>query len=264
MTLRPRVQCSAEHESVAMLPPVIVPRIHPLTGLPLLPAGHRADGRLIWPVLGGAPDDGGDGGQGDGQGGETPPPTFTQDEVNRMTTRSKNEGERHALRGTAFELGFVKPDGQGGTTGDIDAMKAAAQAQRDARRNAESDAERITREANEAKQQADTDRAAAARERHEAAVERALHRANVSDDLLGDAALLVQVDPGADADTIKTAVEAVKQRHPAMFGAAVVTPPPNSDPGRQPAGRTNGGSAPFGQAGRDRAQRDFGSRQPAA
>ncbi len=45
--------------------------LHPLTGLPLRPVGVRRDGRVIWPIMGGAPDgdgDGGDGGSGSGDG----------------------------------------------------------------------------------------------------------------------------------------------------------------------------------------------------
>lgn len=36
---------------------VAMPATHPRTGAPLAPLGYRADGRPIWPIMGGAPED---------------------------------------------------------------------------------------------------------------------------------------------------------------------------------------------------------------
>lgn len=43
---------------------------HPRTGKPILPLGRRKDGRLIWPIMGGSEDAGGDDGDGGGKGGD--------------------------------------------------------------------------------------------------------------------------------------------------------------------------------------------------
>lgn len=43
---------------------------HPQTGEVIRPLWIRPDGRMMWPIMGGAPDDGGDGGAGGGAGGD--------------------------------------------------------------------------------------------------------------------------------------------------------------------------------------------------
>lgn len=60
------------HSNISLNLPVHPRLRHPLTGEPIQALGRRADGRLIWPIMGGAPDgaDGGDGGS-SGDAGQT-------------------------------------------------------------------------------------------------------------------------------------------------------------------------------------------------
>lgn len=46
---------------------MILKRVHPKTGDPVLPLYVRLDGSVVWPVMGASPDDPNDGGSGDGE-----------------------------------------------------------------------------------------------------------------------------------------------------------------------------------------------------
>lgn len=208
------------------------------------------DGGLLPYVAGGSPDDdppagggAGSGGPAGGSGGDGAGRTFTQDDVTRIGTREKEQGERAgkraALEPLAKALGI-----------DVDAVKVEDLAGLIERARAAEDAQKT--EAQRAKDAADAEKAAAtterqnaAQERHAAAVERVLLRSGVAagedDDekvakAVDRAARLLDVEVGADAETIRKAVDTLKTDVPALFapaepGAGGQQQPPPGDPG---------------------------------
>jgi hypothetical protein len=158
----------------------------------------------------------------DGTPGVIPPAPrmFTQDEVNALAAREKDQGRVAGLREASEKLG-------GRTIDDAAVLIAAAVAADEANKT---EAQRELAAAATAKSAAEQDRAEAAKDRHTARLERILGKAGASDVEIVARALDVAV--GADDATVTAAVEALKAKVPGMFVAVV--PPPNTDPGKQP------------------------------
>lgn len=105
---------------------------HPVTGLPLEAVGI-VGGKAIWPILGGAPDDGGDGGNGgdgkgaggDGKAGATDK-VFTQAELEAKITERLNR-ERDTLRSKYGDLEALKAKAEGNKT--VEEQLATVQAE---------------------------------------------------------------------------------------------------------------------------------------
>ncbi|MFE0702527.1 hypothetical protein [Streptomyces sp. NPDC058872] len=193
---------------------------------PLMPLGHRRDGRPIFPILGAAPTDP------SAQPGSEPNPSGTgtgvvvdQDTLARLLAREKDQGGRTAVKKLLGELGFEKPD----------ELATFVTAQREAQQAQLTEIERREQAAADATKAAETrERAAAARER--AAVRRgALVALGASGDNLADAELLLTVTDDADEQTVADAAATLAQRRPELFGQpGQITPPPA--PGGSPAG----------------------------
>ena len=146
--------------------------------------------------------------------------TFTQDQVNAIATREADKAKRAAAKALLEELGFSSKDDLAKFVGGV---KEAERAQM-------TEAERMRSEAEAIRAQADADRQAIATERHTTAVERALIQAGVPVDKTGRLTRLVDVETGADADSISDAVAAFKAEFPAMFGQPAGSPSPSSAP----------------------------------
>jgi hypothetical protein len=90
---------------------------HPLTGCPLQAVGV-VRGRPVWPILGGAPDDGGaggDGGDGGKAGGDEGAKTFTQAELDAKISE-RLARERDALRKKYADYDDLKKKAEGSKT----------------------------------------------------------------------------------------------------------------------------------------------------
>ncbi len=163
-------------------------------------------------------------------GAQPPAKTFTQDDVTAIATRNAEDGRRSALREVTEKLGGLSVDDAAAL---IDAARKADEANKT--------------EAQRALDAAAADRAAAAKEKEDAAKDR--HAARVERLLTGAvdvqiAARSLDVEVGADEDTIKAEIEKLKAKVPGLFGAA---PAPSTDPGKPPAG------APVGKTAAERA-----------
>lgn len=172
----------------------------------------------------------------------TPPAGFlTQEQVNQIAAREKDQGRVAALREVSEMLGGMRVE-------DAAELVKAAKAADDANKT---QAQRDAEAAATARAEAEAERKAAAEDRHAARLERALTAAGAVDVEVATAAIKVGVD--ADADAIKTAVDALKQRVPGLFGTP--TSPP-SDPGTPPPSQK---TTPSGwDAGKAEAERRYG------
>lgn len=227
-----------------------------------------SDGRTLPIVRGGAPDDdetgSGTGGAGAGQPAAGAPAagqprTFDQAELNRVAAREKSQGERAGQRALLQTLGFDETTKPEDAKKVLDDWRAAQDAQKDqATRDREAAAAEKTAATEERRQ--------VAAERHALAVERALVAAGLPGDDVEDIGLLVKTDIGADAATIKQAVEDLKTRRPALFGppAPGGQPLPGGDPGTPGRGAGGGGTGKSGVArGKAKAQELGWAKQPA-
>lgn len=225
-----------------------------------------SDGRTLPVIRGGAPDDGETGsgtGAGTGQPAPGTPPagqprTFQQAEVDGIAAREKSQGERAGQRRLLQTLGFdpEKPEDAKKT---LDDWRAAQDASKD----------QATRD----REAAATDRAAAAEdrrqasfERHSLAVAQALVAAGLPGDDVADIGLLVKAEVGADAATVKQAVDDLKKKRPALFGPAAPggQQMPGGDPGTPGRGAGGGGTGKSGVArGKAKAQELGWAKQPA-
>lgn len=178
---------------------------------------------------------GGDGGgSGDGGGAATPPAndkdkgekTLPQSEVDRIVQERVGETKRKALEDVAKTLGV-----------SVDEAKKIIDDHQKQQDKDKSEAQLAREAADREKAESEAAKTEAAQERHTAAVERALLRALPKD--LDDAALdarvskiarLVEAEVGADADTIKKAVDALRKDMPELFGGVAGGGVPNSDP----------------------------------
>lgn len=163
-----------------------------------------------------------------------PAATFTQEQLNAIAAREKDSGKKSGRTERDAELASLL----GVTVDDLPGHLESLKTEADSRK---SEAQRATEAATTAKAAADKAIADAALERHAMRVERALLRAGVpadDGDLLSDAVTLVRVDPAADDAALTAAIDAVKGRHPTMFGAAKPAPRFGSPPDvRPPSGR---------------------------
>lgn len=186
----------------------------------------------------------GDGGNGDGGGSGTggtgdppkgdpkPPEGISQVEVTRIAAREKAEGKRAAEEAIAKQLGVSVEEAKR----IITAAKATEDQQK-------TEAQRAREQAEAEKVTAEQEKQESAKERHAARVERALLRLLPKD--LDDAALdtkvtriskLVDVEIGADADTITAAVTQLKKEMPELFPESGGAPPPKGGPNGDPKG----------------------------
>jgi hypothetical protein len=174
-----------------------------------------------------------------------PDKTFTQAEVSAIAAREKSQGKAAAAAELAEHLGVP-----------LDKAKDLIQQALDAENAKKTDADKARDAAEAAKAAADADRAAAATERQAAAIERALVRAGVVDEKFDRAVRNIDVPADADADAIKTAVDALKGEEPTWFGVTTTQKrtPHSVPPGTPP--RANG-SKEIGEAGRAEALRRF-------
>jgi hypothetical protein len=67
---------------------------------PLEPLGHRDDGRPIYPILGASGED-------PSNQPAAEPKTFTQDQVNALLAREKQQGSRSAVKELLEQTGFA-------------------------------------------------------------------------------------------------------------------------------------------------------------
>lgn len=161
----------------------------------------------------------------------TPPASFTQDDLNRIATREKAEGERAAAARFAQDLGVSLEDAK--------RIIAEAKTREDSQK---SEAQRETEAAATARSEADKEKAAAAKERHEARLDRAFVVAGITDEAkIAKFSRLLDVELGASPEDVKKAIESLKTDMPELFGAADPDPTkrvppkaPNSDPKATP------------------------------
>lgn len=188
---------------------------------------------------------GGEGGGGAGSPAGQQEKTFTQDELNRVAAREKDQGKRVGLSEFATNLGFTKPD-------EVEAFIKAA---RDKEQQGLTEAEKKISEATA------KETALAAREAAIAAKEAEVARKGVLIGLgasgvdLEDAIALLRVADDATDDDVKAAAEALKTRRPELFGAAGATAQDSGTqaPAPAPAGRPAGTQAPQGRQGAQKA-----------
>lgn len=180
----------------------------------------------------------------------TEPKTFTQEDLDRIVGERIARAERDAKKAAQDAL----TDKLGGAT--LEDLLAAHKAQADAEDAAKTEAQRLRDEAAAEKATAAEERAAAARELHDARLYRALTAAGVPDDAVGT--INVDVEVGATVEDIKTAVDALKVKVPALFGAV---PAPQANPG-DPAPKREAGE--WGSEGLEEFKRRQALRQAAA
>jgi hypothetical protein len=152
--------------------------------------------------------------------------TFTQAELNRISAREKREGKSSGQLELAKELGFET----------VEAMKAAAQKQREAEEAAQTEAEK--------REKAIADRERKAEEREQAAAKRervvqlkdALRDAGANKADIEDALVLLstRVKDDDDEDAIVEAVTALKERRKDMFDGELEDETKRGPRGRQP------------------------------
>lgn len=195
----------------------------------------------------------------------SPPPSgdrvFTQDEVNRMMAREKDQGERAGRRALLQSLGVSDPD-----NAKPEEIKALLDAEQARRREQESEAERKLREASE------RDQAAAAREAR--ALEREKRAVLTTAGLvlptepeprqaaLDAAARLLDIQPDDDDAVVQGKVDALKQQFPGLFGSAGSTTPPapSGGPTGTPPRQTPAGDAYERGAARAKARLGSGAK----
>lgn len=180
----------------------------------------------------------------------TPVPQYTQEDLERIAAKEKDQGKRagarQALDDLAKELGFTTPD-------DVKTFVATA---RQAQQEALTEEERRRQEL-ERREQELAAREAAAIARERAANRRAvLAGLGATGDDLEDAAALLRVADDADEQAVREAAEALKQRRPELFGtrpAPTPSPLPPA-PGGAPAGAPPARTTPSKDDAKARAQ----------
>lgn len=144
-------------------------------------------------------------------------PTVSQDDLNRLLAREKNQGGRSAVKKLLGDLGFDTPE----------ALGAFITTKREADQAALSEVERREQAAAQLERQA-SQRLADAEARERAAVRRAvLAGLGASGEDLADAVVLVERaladQPEADEAAVTAVAERLKERRPSLFGQQ--TPP---------------------------------------
>jgi hypothetical protein len=178
---------------------------------------NPATGRVLPMVRGGAEGD-------DNDDGGTPPKTFTQEELDRITGRARAEAKRAAAAELAEALGC--------TVDEAKAKIAAASAADDATK---SETQKALDAAKAAQAEAEAAKANAAAERLAARIERKLTAAGVPEATLARAARLLDVDPDADDEAIAAEIETLQSEVPALFTSTGdgTPPPPGVPPAKQ-------------------------------
>lgn len=155
---------------------------------------------------------------------------LTQADVDRIVQDRVGQTKRQTEEAIAKQLGVT-----------VDEAKRIVQEHAKASDKDKSEAQLAREKADREAAEAETVKGQAAQEKHNAVIERVLIKSLPRD--LDDAQLdakvarlsrLLDVELGADADTIKKAVEALKKEEPLMFGIANGTKAPDSDPAGKP------------------------------
>jgi signal recognition particle GTPase len=165
---------------------------------------------------------------GEPQGSGDPEKLFSQDDVNRIMTKEKDQGKRSGRREVLDSLGFESFE-------EAQAFKKLLQ---------EADAAKLS-EADRAKKEAEAEKAAAAQERLEAKrdrfaakLERQLTTAGVQPELVGKVTRLIESDVDSTDEEITAAVAELKATMPQLFTPAQQEPKlPTGDPGRATGGK---------------------------
>lgn len=174
------------------------------------------------------------------QGDPDEPKTLSQDEVNRIAAREKQQGREAAMREVSDQLGVPVEEAKR----IIDAAQAAKDAQK-------TEAERARDEAEAEKAAAAADRQTAAREIHESRVDRALlfagydATADEEGEKLTRLRRMVNVEPGATLEDVQADVAKIAEGFPELFARKGGGTPPA--PPRAPS-TTPGGTPPKRQA----------------
>lgn len=161
-------------------------------------------------------------GSGDG-GGQQTAKSFTQDDLNRVSTEQKREGERHARRQLLEQLGLDPNDSSIDVSKIAETLKTAHEAEEQQK----TELQRQTDAA--AKSKADSDKATAdaKRETLKAKVTLGVVSAGAPAANAGDVSTLVraELDGKEDPsdDEVTAAVEAVKKRQASLFEATQQT-----------------------------------------
>ncbi|MGY4844543.1 hypothetical protein ACW9PK_07245 [Kocuria sp. MNB10] len=157
---------------------------------------------------------------------DKPSRTFSQDELDRIVSREKDQAKRSVAKQLQEQLGVSIEEAR--TILDearkrSDAEKTEAQREREAAAKAKADA--------------DAERAEAVRDRHVLRLERNLLKAGVPDAALSRVARMVDVEVGADDVTLSDAITSLKDELPSLFEAKTADErkqPPSSDPKGKP------------------------------
>lgn len=148
------------------------------------------------------------------------PKTFTQEDLDRILGERLAVAQRKAKQEADAELA-AKLNGA-----SLDELLEARQKVTEAENAAKTEAQRLRDEAAAEKAAAEAERQAAKLELHTARLHKALTAAGVPEDAIDT--IRVDVEVGATPEDIKAAVDALKVKVPALFGAK---PAPKVDPG---------------------------------
>lgn len=162
----------------------------------------------------------------EGDDKDKPSRTFSQDELDRIVSREKDQAKRSVAKQLQEQLGVSIEEAR--TILDearkrSDAEKTETQREREA--------------AQREKEEAQRERAEAARERHVTRVERGLLKAGVPDEALERVARMVDVEVGADNESLSDAISSLKEELPLLFESKPADErkqPPSSDPKGKP------------------------------
>lgn len=247
---------------------------HPLTGEPIVPIGHRQDGRAIWPIMGGDENTdpaGGDGGDPVDAGdfaaldqlltfGDK---TFEVKELQRMMAAEKRQGKRSGTTELLSRLGYD-------TVEELEAALSAGTTPKVDPQTNDDDAVKAALDAVKAKEKAADERSAVAASKARTSDLKgalaALGAKRGSDEYNDALALLDRAVPSEyDDDELDEAAEKLAERRPELFGGEKkpeTTPPPRGGglPGGRPGSRPAPTPAVFGAAGKARAERMFGKK----
>jgi hypothetical protein len=193
-----------------------------------------------------------------------PPKTYTQAEVDRLTSREKDQGERagkaQGMRDALTALG-VDPDKV--KVEDLKSTLEKALAADDAQKT---EAQREKDAAVVEKTAAEREKTEAAREKHETRVERLLLRAglavdedddNKRDKQIARAMKLVDLEVGADSDKIRAAVDELREEMPSLFG---ITDDGNTSGGSGAPHSDTGKAGGSGRGGGQHGKGEFGAK----
>jgi len=137
------------------------------------------------------------------------PTTLTQDQLDQLVQARVAQAQRGATNALLKELGFANK-------AELDRFVKQT---KEAERAQMTEAERLAAEAKEQLEAAKAEREAYTARSHALAVREALIEAGMPPAKAAKAVRLVDAEPGAEADAIAAAVEAVKGEMPELFGS---------------------------------------------